>query len=636
MHRLLINMIITGVLILTFSAAASGQALVNYQGRLTDPSGNPVADGDYAITFSLWDDSTAGVQQWTETHSSVSVTHGLFAVNLGSVFDLDESVFETEPLFLQIKIETGDSILPRTRLTSVPSAVAAKKVAGDIETSDGQLNLNAPDGDVAVSITTEGKGSPAYVRMFNPDPGFPEQKLLQLSSSTDGSALELYPSGEHPPDPCIYMGVEPTPFKTAKLEFYDPAGTMPNDPYIRMGFDPSPFIGAEFEIYDPGSGWVVDPMIRMGVEPSPFHKAALTMYNPQPESQAKIMELDASETDTPGEWRGALTIYDGDAVDPSPLAELNGNSIDGARFNLYNTINKYMGFEPCPFNEGGLMKMYDPATGSVQIQLRSHETDGASLDIYDEIGQVMGFDPTPFNPGYGLSLYDPSSASALMNIYGTYGTKGTNSSILMYCPTSVLPDSPMVRLEASGDIGLFRLGQVNSLDDTLPVFYTSTQGYYSNFAIKGGRVLDELGPIVSAVADQTEAKLGIGHSDPPEALYVVGNIVATGTITALTDTKVKTNVAPIENALGLIDNLRGVRYDSDPTVKNSLKLPDSRQIGLIAQEVETVLPEIVSTLDDGYRYVDYSRLTAVLVEAVKELKAENEKLKARLDNLENK
>ena len=52
-----------------------------------------------------------------------------------------------------------------------------------------------------------------------------------------------------------------------------------------------------------------------------------------------------------------------------------------------------------------------------------------------------------------------------------------------------------------------------------------------------------------------------------------------------------------------------------------------RQIGLIAQEVEKIYPELVLTDVDGYKSVDYSKLTPILVEAIKELKAENDKLK---------
>ncbi len=56
---------------------------------------------------------------------------------------------------------------------------------------------------------------------------------------------------------------------------------------------------------------------------------------------------------------------------------------------------------------------------------------------------------------------------------------------------------------------------------------------------------------------------------------------------------------------------------------------ETKQIGLVAQDVEAVIPELVSTDTRGYKAVSYNKLTAVLVEAVKELKAENEKLKEK-------
>jgi hypothetical protein len=60
-----------------------------------------------------------------------------------------------------------------------------------------------------------------------------------------------------------------------------------------------------------------------------------------------------------------------------------------------------------------------------------------------------------------------------------------------------------------------------------------------------------------------------------------------------------------------------------------------REIGVIAQEVEAVFPELVTTWgEDAYRAVDYGRLTGVLIEAVKELKAENDALRERIEALE--
>ncbi len=56
---------------------------------------------------------------------------------------------------------------------------------------------------------------------------------------------------------------------------------------------------------------------------------------------------------------------------------------------------------------------------------------------------------------------------------------------------------------------------------------------------------------------------------------------------------------------------------------------------MVAQEVEAVLPQLVTTSGDGYKSVDYTKLTAVLIEAVKELQSKNSELESRIVELEN-
>ena len=92
-------------------------------------------------------------------------------------------------------------------------------------------------------------------------------------------------------------------------------------------------------------------------------------------------------------------------------------------------------------------------------------------------------------------------------------------------------------------------------------------------------------------------------------------------VTAYSDERLKDNIETIENGLDKVEQLRGVTYTRD----------EKESIGVIAQEVEKILPEIVLTADDemGTKSVDYGRLTAVLIEAVKDLSA-------RVKELENK
>ena len=92
-------------------------------------------------------------------------------------------------------------------------------------------------------------------------------------------------------------------------------------------------------------------------------------------------------------------------------------------------------------------------------------------------------------------------------------------------------------------------------------------------------------------------------------------------VTAFSDERLKDNIETLTDGLDKVEQLRGVTYTRD----------EKESLGVIAQEVEKILPEIVLTADDemGTKSVDYSRITAVLIEAVKELSA-------RVKELENK
>ena len=161
-----------------------------------------------------------------------------------------------------------------------------------------------------------------------------------------------------------------------------------------------------------------------------------------------------------------------------------------------------------------------------------------------------------------------------------------------------------------------------------------------------------------------DGNLGIGRSElldfnettggtsiePVEKLHVIGNIVATGFITAYySDKRLKEFISNIENPLSIIDNLKGYFYKSNKlAIENGFT--DERDIGLSAQDVQKVLPELVklapfdtvknkngeaiSKSGNNYLTVCYEKLAPVFVEAIKELnnqvselKSENELLK---------
>ena len=109
------------------------------------------------------------------------------------------------------------------------------------------------------------------------------------------------------------------------------------------------------------------------------------------------------------------------------------------------------------------------------------------------------------------------------------------------------------------------------------------------------------------------------------------NMTVNGTVTQYSDSRLKENIMTIDGALDKVNQLRGVYYNR--TDINT----SERQIGLVAQEVESVVPEVVHTADDelNTKSISYAQLNALLVEAIKELKADNDSLRARIETLEN-
>ncbi len=134
-------------------------------------------------------------------------------------------------------------------------------------------------------------------------------------------------------------------------------------------------------------------------------------------------------------------------------------------------------------------------------------------------------------------------------------------------------------------------------------------------------------------------KLYIDNSQTSNPLiwgdFSTNNVVVYGGFRAIasyssSDKHWKKDIQPLQSSLEKVSSLQGVTYEWKMDEFPNLGLTKGKQIGLIAQDVEKELPELVSEDKDGYKAVSYTKLTAVLVEAVKELKQENQMQKELL------
>ena len=125
-------LVVTALAVAVASPAWAVPAKFNQQGRLLDTSGQPLT-GTHALVFALYDASTGGVQQWSESHST-DFDNGYYTVTLGDVTPLDHTLFSGAPLWLEIAVD-GVTLEPRQEVAAVPwalRAISAERVDGGV------------------------------------------------------------------------------------------------------------------------------------------------------------------------------------------------------------------------------------------------------------------------------------------------------------------------------------------------------------------------------------------------------------------------------------------------------------------------------------------------------------------------
>ena len=226
-----------------------------------------------------------------------------------------------------------------------------------------------------------------------------------------------------------------------------------------------------------------------------------------------------------------------------------------------------------------------------------------------------------YHSGLNHKFYNGTSNSS------TYGSlifdMGGNSNIF-YANTNGEANLKITNTNAgSSAYSIFRLG--NNVTDAVMFLNSSTRtldGGANNMTIRNdaGALRLQGSGSNNTLWLSTGANIGIGTTTPSYPLHVSGDIYATGDVISFSDARLKTDVVTIENALDKVSGLRGVYYTNTNT--------NTRETGVIAQEIAEILPEVVA--DKGeYLGVAYGNIVGLLIEAIKELKV-------RVSELENR
>jgi hypothetical protein len=149
----------------------------------------------------------------------------------------------------------------------------------------------------------------------------------------------------------------------------------------------------------------------------------------------------------------------------------------------------------------------------------------------------------------------------------------------------------------------------------------------SNFATSYQLVLNGAGGGVS-IGGYNSA-----FAQAPFTCTIYGTAYSTSGTWSGSDVRYKKNIQPIGDALNRVMKLRGVSYDFKTEEFADLHFDKDKQLGVIAQEVEEVFPELVKTDKEGFKAVSYEKLAPILIEAIKEQQAQIASLHAKVENV---
>ncbi len=207
------------------------------------------------------------------------------------------------------------------------------------------------------------------------------------------------------------------------------------------------------------------------------------------------------------------------------------------------------------------------------------------------------------------------------------GTSSPNSTLTVGNSTGSIPGEISINPAYTSNEG----GQINirkSLNGSTADWVIDQYGTTSSDARL--RIFNSISE-ANGITIMENGNIGIGSLTPSVRLQVAGDIIA-NSIAGSSDLRFKSNITPIENPLQKVLQLRGVNFDWNKNAFPERSFSESKAIGFIAQEVEKVLPEVVQTEKtvEGYKAVQYDKVVALLVEAIKEQQKQIDGLKLEL------
>jgi hypothetical protein len=591
---------------------------LSYQGVLSDTLGNPKPDGTYSFTFRLYPSSSGGSAVWEE-QKTLQVRRGLFQTHLGEQVPFGSSVPFDRPYWLSIQVASEPELSPRIPLTAVgysfnaakadtaqyalnvPTQIAvdSARIAGTVPnnsiTSQKIADSTITGADIsrtaALSVTSLRTNGDVGIGTDSPSPLY---KMTILPGTLGG--ININPVGDATNQKAIYIQQDHTGSSAYGVYSYvDRASLYPvgglftsNSPNSTPGYVAYGLI-ASARAYASGAAnqaYAVAGYFKgTGSQVRPYTATELNLTK----SVSLMIDTDYDDTGEPGSHYFGLAdlirarIFKNATPTGADLLWLDGSGRMTIAHGANNTTNPYSRPRLHVAETAATDQFVETATNAPRGIINSQHNDGVQdARFYFRKSRGTLANPTAIQSGDSL---------------GTLWFSG-------YDGTDYL-DMASIAVVSEGTVASSRV-------PTRMVFSTASDASPS--------VLAERMRISS------NGNVGIGSSSPSEKLHVVGNVLANSYQTP-SSVRYKENIQPIERALEKIQKLRGVKY--------TLKENGKPEIGLIAEEVAQIVPEIVILEPNGRdaTSLDYARMVALLIEAIKEQQTQIEHLKQQLTQL---
>jgi len=550
-----------------------------------------LSDGDTTY-YAIVDDGNGAFEVGLGTYASAGTTLTrttvLASSNSGSAVDLQagtKNVFITYPADKSVYLDAAGDLVGQTIKTFTLSGGTADgtTIGGTIAASGSVTTLSA-DNTFTLNGTTSATAS--IISAVNEDATL---KLLEAGSGDVGARF-TYDGGDNK----LYIQTGNNPPVTRLTINRD-------DGNVGIGTTP------DTKLHVNGTSRVTDGTTNIDA----VSAGGVGYFGTQTNHPLVLRTNDVERIriDTSGRLLLNTTVADGNsravfeansAYDAGLSIRSTSDTANWARMDLVNQNTTGHGI--IYLDNAGALVLRNDATSAASIGFVAGNTADGDFTFESKVGTERMRILSSGQMLMGQSSAPSTTPSALMDLYqGTFVSRRNDDQYV-----------EIQNISSSGTLLNFR----SATNNAKAVYYNCTTDT-SNTAKTAGALEHHF-----QIRGATEMLL-----QEDGDLHVDGDVIAYST--TISDQRLKDDVETIDSALDKVSNLRGVTYTWSAGSREG-----KRDLGVIAQEVEAVIPEIVHekemALIDGesYKTVDYEKLTAVLIEAVKELKAEVDALKA--------